>query len=313
MLHGIYGRGRNWQGIARTLVAARPEYACWLVDLPHHGASPGGDHGDTVDGLARDVEEWLASSGIAADAVLGHSYGGKVALALAAHARATRLQLWIIDSTPETRQPSGSAWGMLDLVRRLPQRFSSREEATEALIQGGYTRGVAQWMATNLGRDGDGFVWRIDFDAMERLMRDFFRTDLWSVVESPGEHHDIHFVKASESSAISGEAVTRLEAAAGDARAPASPPRRSLDPRRVAADRHRLAHRTSALLRTPRLKPGPSAHQSPIARELARQIKSPTHKARQLTKSLKSQPVVHLHHEDVGAVGGEGGAEILPR
>jgi pimeloyl-ACP methyl ester carboxylesterase len=34
MLHGIYGRGRNWQAIARAVVAARPEYGCWLVDLP---------------------------------------------------------------------------------------------------------------------------------------------------------------------------------------------------------------------------------------------------------------------------------------
>ena len=48
MLHGIYGRGRNWQAVARSLVAARPDVACWLVDLPHHGQSGPGRHGDTV-------------------------------------------------------------------------------------------------------------------------------------------------------------------------------------------------------------------------------------------------------------------------
>lgn len=215
MLHGIYGRGRNWQSIARAVVEARPEYSCWLVDLPHHGGSPAGSHGDTVVGLAEDVADWLAAEGITADAILGHSYGGKVALAMAARVRGQPLQVWIIDSTPETKTPSGSAWGMLDLVRRLPQRFDTREEAVEALIAGGYTRGVALWMATNLGRAGDGFSWRIDFDAMERLMRDFFRTDLWSIVESPGSRHEIHFVKASESSAISDAAVARIEAASG--------------------------------------------------------------------------------------------------
>jgi pimeloyl-ACP methyl ester carboxylesterase len=216
MLHGIYGRGRNWQGIARAVVAARPEYACWLVDLPHHGDSPAGAHGDTVRGLAADVIDWMASSGIVADAILGHSYGGKVALAIAAEAPEVRLQIWVIDSTPETKPPTGSAWTMLDLIRRLPPRFKTREEAIEQIIQGGYTRGVAQWMSTNLTRVDDAFAWRLDFGAMERLMRDFFQTDLWSVVESPSGQHDIHVLKASESSAISTDAVRRLEAATND-------------------------------------------------------------------------------------------------
>ena len=215
MLHGIYGRGRNWQGIARALTAARPEYACWLVDLPHHGDSRAGAHGDTVAGLAEDVDDWLAAQGISADAILGHSYGGKVALAIAARAAGRPLQVWVIDSTPEIKPPSGSAWGMLEIVRGLPPRFASRDDATRALQEAGYALGVAQWMATNLVREGDAFVWRLDFDAMERLLRDFFTTDLWSVIEPPSPFHDIHFLKASESSAISPGAVDRIAAAAG--------------------------------------------------------------------------------------------------
>ena len=83
MLHGIYGRGRNWQAIARALVSRRPEYACWLVDLPYHGDSPAARHGDGVAGLAADLDEWLRAEAIRPDALLGHSFGGKVALALA--------------------------------------------------------------------------------------------------------------------------------------------------------------------------------------------------------------------------------------
>jgi pimeloyl-ACP methyl ester carboxylesterase len=216
MLHGIYGRGRNWRTIARAVVAARPDYACWLVDLPHHGDSPQGRHGDTVLGLAADVSEWLTTERIAPDVILGHSYGGKVALAMATQTREARLQVWVIDSTPEVKTPSGSAWGMLDVVRRLPARFATRDEAIEAIRAHGYTLGVAQWMATNLVRDRDGFVWGIDFDAMERLLLDFFRTDLWAVIESPGSRHEIHFLKASESSAISEDAVKRIAAVSGD-------------------------------------------------------------------------------------------------
>jgi esterase len=216
MLHGIYGRGRNWQGIARALVSARPEYACWLVDLPHHGDSGPGAHGDTVAGFAEDVGDWMTSEGIVADAILGHSFGGKVALAFADHARSRPLQVWIIDSTPEARQSSGSAWDMLAIIRRLPPRFAARTDAVEAIVDGGFSLGVAQWMATNLVRDGDEFVWALDFDVMERLLQDFFATDLWSMVEDPVPLHDIHFLKASESSAISPGAVARIQAAAGE-------------------------------------------------------------------------------------------------
>ncbi len=216
MLHGIYGRGRNWQGIARALVAARPEYCCWLVDLPYHGDSGPGKYGDTVSGIAMDLDDWISSTGIVADAVLGHSYGGKVALAYAALKRQQPLQVWVIDSTPEVKPPSGSAWSMLELIRRLPRRFNSREEAVEAIVAGGFTLGVAQWMASNLTREQDGFVWRLDFAAMERLLDDFFKTDLWSVVEQPGPAQEIHFLKASESSTISTQALERLARAPKD-------------------------------------------------------------------------------------------------
>lgn len=210
MLHGIYGRGRNWQGIARALAEARPEYACWLVDLPHHGDSGPGAHGDTVHGAAADLDDWLRGEDIQPDAVLGHSYGGKVALAFAARRGDHPLQVWVVDSTPATSEPSGSAWRMLEVVRALPPRLAGREEAAAGIVAAGFSPGVAQWMTTNLVRDGDGFVWRLDLDAMERLLRDFFATGLWKGIEHPASAHEIHILKASESSIISPAAVSRI-------------------------------------------------------------------------------------------------------
>jgi pimeloyl-ACP methyl ester carboxylesterase len=223
MLHGIYGRGRNWQAIARDIVAARPDYACWLVDLPSHGDSPPARHGDSVREVARDVADWFVEAGITPDVVLGHSYGGKVALALADPAAVSTFHLgtpfgiWVIDSTPEARAPSGSAWDMLRIVRALPARFATRDEAVNAIVSGGFTIGVGQWMATNLARDGDQFVWRLDFDRMERLLHDFFRTDLWPIVEDRSRRNVLHFLKATRSSAMSEEAAARIRAL-GDAR-----------------------------------------------------------------------------------------------
>ncbi|ODS59143.1 MAG: hypothetical protein ABS36_03125 [Acidobacteria bacterium SCN 69-37] len=214
MLHGIYGWGRNWAAIARRLAAARPDYACVLLDLPHHGESGPGAHGDTVRGQADDVAAWVEAEGLTIDAVLGHSFGGKVALALADRWRDRELRVWIVDSTPGTRDPSGSAWSLLHIVRELPTAFPSREAFVTTLTNRGWATGIAQWMATNLERRGETFAWRLDFDVMERLMRDFYATDLWTVIEPPAPGHTFHFIKASDSAVMSDDAVRRVEAAA---------------------------------------------------------------------------------------------------
>lgn len=218
MMHGIYGRGRNLQAVARGVTAARPEYACWLVDLPYHGDSGPSPHGATVSGLATTVLDWLQESDIMPTAILGHSYGGKVALAMMPSLAAQPLQVWVIDSTPETKTPAGSAWDMLAIIRRLPQTFETREAAVSAIVEAGFPLGVAQWMGTNLTRSEAGFVWRLDFDVMEQLLHDFFRTDLWSAVETPPPGHELHLLKASTSSAISESAVARITAAADGGR-----------------------------------------------------------------------------------------------
>ncbi len=211
MLHGIYGWGRNWQTIAKALVDVRPDYACLLVDLPYHGGSGIGSHEPTVTGIAADVIDWLRAKPLAPDAILGHSFGGKVALAMTRAWSSRPLQVWVIDSTPETRAPSGSAWDMLQIIRALPPRFTSRDAFIATLTERGWSTGVAQWMATNLVRDEDAFVWRLDVNVMEQLLRSFFTTDLWPIVEHPAPGHVVHFVKASQSSAMSDEAVRRAE------------------------------------------------------------------------------------------------------
>jgi hypothetical protein len=69
-------------------------------------------------------------------------------------------------------------------------------------------------MATNLVRQEDGRLrWRIDPEDMEALLRDFFRTDAWEVVEDPPSGLELHFVKAEASSVLDESACRRVESA----------------------------------------------------------------------------------------------------
>jgi esterase len=212
MLHGIYGAGRNWGQVARRLARRRDDWGALLVDLRQHGDSQGFPPPHTITAAAQDLEDLVRLSGLRAGAVLGHSFGGKVALQYAQAAPPGLEQVWVVDSIPESRTPEGGAWEMLGALRQVPETYESREDAIQALTGRSIARPVAQWMVTNLDwRDGK-YTWRIDFDDMEALLRDFFDTDLWSVVEDPPPGVSLHFVRATES-AVMAQSVARIRAA----------------------------------------------------------------------------------------------------
>ena len=213
VLHGIYGSGRNWGSIARRLVEARPEWGAVLVDLRNHGGSRGFAGPHTIAASAADVEALVKELDLHAAAVMGHSFGGKVALTYAREHGGELRQAWVFDSALSVREPSGSAWRMIEAVRALPPEFASRAEAVEGIVAQGYAEPVAQWMAINLEQEGGRYRWRLDFDAMDEMLRDFFVTDLWEMVESPPPGMEVHVVKATESDSVDEEAAARIEAA----------------------------------------------------------------------------------------------------
>jgi len=207
VLHGFFGAGRNWATVARRLTAARPDWGVVLVDLRLHGASQGFAPPHTLESCADD----LAALPLA-DGVLGHSFGGKVALAYLARRPAGLRQVWIVDADPSASTPQGGAWEMLRAVKALPPVFRARADLVADLARSGFDRRTAEWMATNLDRTEDGYRWRLDFAALEALLRDFFRTDLWGVVEGLPPDVHLHVVKAARSDVIPEASLSRLEA-----------------------------------------------------------------------------------------------------
>lgn len=210
VLHGIYGAGRNWGSVARGLVETREDWGVVLVDLREHGDSVGFEPPHTLERTASDLEGLTVPGGVRA--MLGHSFGGKIALIRAREDDALE-QVWVVDSTPESREPEGGAWGMLRALRRVPESFDDRDAAVRALQDEGVDRPVALWMTTNLDWRDEAYRWKLDLDTMEALLLDFFRTDLWDIVESPRTGVELHFIRATESSILGLEQVERIRAA----------------------------------------------------------------------------------------------------
>ncbi|HUS64582.1 MAG TPA: alpha/beta hydrolase [Kofleriaceae bacterium] len=226
-LHGIMGTGANWRTIARKLVAARGDVGAVLVDLRMHGRSQALAPPHTIEAAAGDLDRLaaeLAAGGRPVRAVVGHSFGGKVALAWRASAPAGLCDTWVMDASPGTRaggmeeQSPTSPVRVLGALDGLPARFAERGDFTAALEARGVARAVAEWLAMNLERADGGLALRLDTAALRALMADFYARDLWDAALSDALPGAVHVVIAERSSALPQEDRARLEAAGPPAR-----------------------------------------------------------------------------------------------
>ncbi|MGH7501330.1 MAG: alpha/beta fold hydrolase [Longimicrobiales bacterium] len=217
VLHGIYGAGRNWSSVIRDVINSRPDWGARLIDLREHGASRGFAPPHTMQAAADDLER-LADDMGHPTAVIGHSFGGKVALLWGSRAPAQLRQIWMVDSAPGSGRRAGSAWEMLGALERLPGPFASRDVGVAALEEAGIAEGTARWMVTNLEPEGDRFRWRLDTDVMRALLEDFYRTDLWALVEAPPAGVEIHILRALGASTIPDAMAQRLRSIGEHAR-----------------------------------------------------------------------------------------------
>lgn len=133
------------------------------------------------------------SGGVKVRGVLGHSFGGKVALELARQraAQGEELeQLFVIDSTPSARpekKGSESTQHIVDLLTNLPDEFPDRPAFTAWMEAQGVSRPTAMWLAMNVRPvpNTTRFVFRTDIAGVRELLADYFAVDLWDVLEHP--------------------------------------------------------------------------------------------------------------------------------
>ncbi|GMF16220.1 unnamed protein product [Phytophthora lilii] len=154
-------------------------------------------------------------------AVLGHSFGGKVALTYLQQCmqqdRAPPSQVWVLDSLPGTGTDDPHT--ILPVVKKIPLPIRSKAQLVKDLQGYGIALGEAQWLTTNLrltSKSPELYEWKMDVDVIEQLFRSFLATDLWPVVENPpateGKDVELHFVHASKNNMWTPELLDRLDA-----------------------------------------------------------------------------------------------------
>lgn len=165
VLHGLFGDLDNFHSVSLHL--ARHLEVCRL-DLPGHGRSPTLPRLG-IDDMANEVHAWLEREEIGRCHLLGHSLGGKVAMALAGRQDAPALDsLIVVDIAPRHypphHRPIIEAMQGLDLAT-----VSERRDADRALRAGVPDAGVRAFLLKSLRRDEEGrFAWRFDLDGIAR-------------------------------------------------------------------------------------------------------------------------------------------------
>lgn len=162
IVHGLYGSGRNWGVIAKRLAN---EMRVVTVDQRNHGTSPRHESHSYAD-MASDLAELIDHIGAPCH-VIGHSMGGKAAMALALTQPDRIDRLVVADIAPVTyghsQLPYIHAMRAVDL-----SRVARRSDAEEQLAAHGVEPALCSFFTQSL--DIVEKKWRLNLDVLEAEM-----------------------------------------------------------------------------------------------------------------------------------------------
>ncbi|MFO8041631.1 MAG: alpha/beta fold hydrolase [Alkalispirochaeta sp.] len=169
VLHGLFGAGDNWRSHAEALAAQR---LVMVPDMPNHGRS---SHTEDMDfhSVARQLWSALDAACTALEvsssqwAILGHSMGGKAAMAMAFHEPSRTERLISADIAPRAYPPShGEIFEAMAAVAEAG--VQRRSEADQIMAEQIPTKAIRMFLLKSLVRDESSgeYRWQLNLDGL---------------------------------------------------------------------------------------------------------------------------------------------------
>lgn len=172
IIHGLYGASDNWVSIARQL---EKDYHVYLIDQRNHGQSPhSASH--TYEDMASDLLEFFTTHHITKAHVVGHSMGGKTAMAFALKHSERIDKLVILDIAPKSYASFSNYAKItnnhLQIIQAMADvdfnAVSIRQDIDQQLAQQLPEKHLRQFLLKNVDRRKDGtYHWRINLSALQ--------------------------------------------------------------------------------------------------------------------------------------------------
>lgn len=169
ILHGLFGAGDNWRTHAGRLADGR---VVLVPDMPNHGRSR---HTDDMDfrTVARQMWSALDEAGAALEinsatcAIVGHSMGGKAAMAMAFEKPSRITRLISADIAPREYPPShGEIFEAMAAVARAT--VTRRSEADQIMAEKIPTKAIRMFLLKSLVRDeaSGEYQWQLNMEGL---------------------------------------------------------------------------------------------------------------------------------------------------
>ncbi|KAG2101129.1 alpha beta-hydrolase [Suillus cothurnatus] len=152
ILHGFFGSKRNWQSLSKAFMRdlSRPVYT---LDLRNHGSSPH-VRPMTYSHMAADILSFCQKHSLRDISLMGHSMGGKVAMALALHPELPSnllADLIVSDIAPVRAKVSRDTVQHIRAMEIIQAgNISTRKEADEIMSEHEQDPSVRSFLLTNL-------------------------------------------------------------------------------------------------------------------------------------------------------------------
>lgn len=162
ILHGLFGSGKNWQGIVQEL---KSDYTVYTLDARNHGLS---FHSDThtVEDMVNDLEAFRESENIEEMYLIGHSMGGLVAMQYVLHYPQYVKALVVVDIAPRSYAiPYEKEFAALQMD---VSQFTTRKDLDAEMSKILPNQSIRQFLQTSLVREDQGFRWLLNVPVLYR-------------------------------------------------------------------------------------------------------------------------------------------------
>lgn len=201
LIHGLFGSLGNLGLLARDLVQ---DHTVISVDLRNHGHS---FHSDTMNypAMAEDLNHLLSDLNISSLVVIGHSMGGKAAMALCNIAAEKISKLIVLDMAPvayQERRHDNVFAGLKAVIENQP---ATRKEALNCLAEHIELDGVRQFLAKSLHKQDGHMQWLFN---VEGIIDNYHHIQNWTTI-APFNNETL-FLKGANSDYLMSEHQTLI-------------------------------------------------------------------------------------------------------